>query len=128
MRMATKKLQIWKCEICGNIVELLHAGPGELVCCGQPMKLMVEQTADFTTEKHVPIINEVENGVLVVVGSTPHPMKPEHYIEWIEVHTDDAEYRQYLEPGAPPEAFFPIGKDSIVMAREYCNVHHLWKS
>jgi superoxide reductase len=125
--MATERLQIWKCEICGNIVESVHSGQGELVCCGQPMKLMNEQTADWATEKHVPVIEKVDGGVKVTVGSTLHPMAEDHYIEWIEVIADGKEYREFLNPGDAPEAFFPIDGENLV-AREYCNVHGLWKS
>ncbi len=124
--MATERLQIWKCEICGNIVESVHSGDGELVCCGQPMKLMNEQTADWKTEKHVPVIEKVDGGVKVTVGSTLHPMAEDHYIEWIEVIVDGKEYREFLNPGDAPEAFFPIDDENLV-AREYCNVHGLWK-
>ena len=125
--MATERLQIWKCEICGNIVESVHSGQGELVCCGQPMKLMNEQTADWATEKHVPVMEKVDGGVKVTVGSTLHPMAEDHYIEWIEVIADGKEYREFLNPGDAPEAFFPIDGENLV-AREYCNVHGLWKS
>lgn len=125
--MATERLQIWKCELCGNIVESVHSGGGELVCCGQPMKLMNEQTADWKTEKHVPVIEKVDGGVKVTVGSTPHPMTEEHYIEWIEVIVDGKEYREFLNPGDAPEAFFPVDGENLA-AREYCNVHGLWKS
>lgn len=124
--MATERLQIWKCEICGNIVESVHSGGGELVCCGQPMKLMNEQTADWKTEKHVPVIEKVDGGVKITVGSTLHPMAEDHYIEWIEVIVDGKEYREFLNPGDAPEAFFPIDAENLV-AREYCNVHGLWK-
>lgn len=125
--MATEKLQVWKCDICGNIVEMVHAGAGELVCCGQPMKHKDEQNADFATEKHVPVIEQVEGGIKVVVGSTLHPMEDKHYIEWIQILIDDAEYKQFLKPGDPPEAFFPV-TGSDITAREYCNVHGLWKT
>ncbi|MCK4719225.1 desulfoferrodoxin [bacterium] len=125
--MATERLQIWKCEICGNIVESVHSGQGELVCCGQPMKLRSEQTADWRTEKHVPVIEKVDGGVKITVGSTLHPMAEDHYIEWIEVIVDGKEYREFLNPGDAPEAFFPIDGDNLV-ARDYCNVHGLWKS
>lgn len=125
--MATERLQIWKCELCGNIVESVHSGGGELVCCGQPMKLMNEQTADWKTEKHVPVIEKVDGGVKVTVGSTLHPMAEDHYIEWIEVIVGGKEYREFLNPGDAPEAFFPVDGENLV-AREYCNVHGLWKS
>ena len=91
----TKRLEVYKCELCGNIVEVLHASGGELVCCGQPMKLLEEKTADATTEKHVPVIE----GNKVKVGSVPHPMTEQHYIEWIEVIADGKAYRQFLKPG-----------------------------
>jgi superoxide reductase len=80
----TEKLQIYKCEICGNIVEVLHTGKGQLVCCGQPMKLQVENTVDASKEKHVPVVEKIEEGIKVKVGSVPHPMEEKHYIEWIE--------------------------------------------
>ena len=121
-----KKLQIYKCNMCGNIVEVLHGGAGELVCCGKPMELLDEKTADATTEKHVPVIEKIEGGYIVKVGSVPHPMTEEHLIEWIELLADGKTYRQFLEPGAAPEATFHIEGDSV-SAREHCNVHGLWK-
>jgi len=123
----TKRFEIYKCEICGNIVEVLHEGVGELVCCGKPMKLMVENTVDASKEKHVPVIEKVEGGIKVKVGSVPHPMEEKHYIEWIEVIANDKVYRKFLKPGEQPEAFFNIQADNI-FAREYCNIHGLWKS
>jgi superoxide reductase len=122
----TKKLQIYKCEICGNIVEVLHEGEGELVCCGQPMKLYKENTTDAALEKHVPVIEKTENGFKIKIGSVAHPMIEEHYIEWIEVIVDGTAYRQFLKPGDAPEAEFCIKADNII-AREYCNIHGLWK-
>jgi superoxide reductase len=122
----TEKLQIYKCEICGNIVEVLHAGAGELVCCGKPMKKLVPKTADVGKEKHIPIIEKLADGVKVKVGSIPHPMEEKHYIEWIEVIADGKAYRQFLKPGETPEAIFNI-KALTVTAREYCNIHGLWE-
>jgi len=123
----TARRQVYKCEICGNIVEMLHPGQGELVCCGVPMILLDEKTADSTTEKHVPVLLEVEGGVLLKVGSVPHPMLDAHFIEWVEVHTPDRVYRAELAPGAAPEAFFPVALSDVTAAREYCNVHGLWR-
>jgi len=123
----TEQKQIYKCNVCGNIVGVLHTGVGELVCCNQPMQLMEEQTADATTEKHVPVIEKTEKGVKVKVGSIPHPMEKEHYIEWIEIIADDKSYRKFLKPGDAPEAEFEVQATSIT-AREYCNVHGLWAS
>ena len=119
--------QIYKCNVCGNIVEVLHAGVGTLVCCEQPMELLEEQTADASTEKHVPVIEKTATGLKVKVGSVPHPMEDKHYIEWIQVITDSKVYRAFLKPGAPPEAEFNVSTDPIV-AREYCNIHGLWKN
>ena len=119
--------EIYKCEICGNIVQVLHAGAGELVCCGEPMTLLDEKTADFAIEKHVPVIEKVEHGIKVTVGSTLHPMTDEHYIEWIELVADRRSYRQYLKPGMAPEAVFCVDAETY-SAREYCNLHGLWKS
>jgi superoxide reductase len=124
--MAEQK-QVYKCEVCGNIVEVLHGGAGELVCCGEPMKLQEEKTKDEGNEKHVPVIEKTENGVKVKVGSVLHPMEEEHYIEWIAIDADGVTYRQYLKPGESPEAEFCVKADSI-SAREYCNIHGLWKS
>jgi len=121
-----EKLQIYKCEICGNIVEVLHGGDGELVCCGQPMKNLAAKTADVGKEKHVPVIEKIAGGIKVKVGSVPHPMEEKHYIEWIEVIADGKAYRQFLKPSEAPEAIFKIEAKTIT-AREYCNVHGLWE-
>jgi len=123
----TKRLEVYKCNICGNIVEVLNAGEGELVCCGQPMNLMVENTVDAAKEKHVPVIEKVTGGVKVSVGSVAHPMEEKHYIQWIEIIADGKTYRQFLKPGDKPEAIFTISASQI-SAREYCNLHGLWKS
>ena len=122
-----KRLNIYKCEICGNIVELLHEGVGELVCCGKPMKLYEENTVDASTEKHVPVIEKLADGYKVTVGSVAHPMVEKHYIEWIELIADEKAYRQFLHPGDVPEAVFKI-EAAGVTAREYCNLHGLWKA
>jgi superoxide reductase len=123
----TARLQIYKCEVCGNIVEVLHEGAGELVCCGQPMKLLVENTVDAAKEKHVPVIAKTASGVTVKVGSVAHPMEEKHYIEWIEIIADGKAYRQFLKPGNAPEAVFEI-KANKIEAREHCNLHGLWKA
>lgn len=123
-----KQLGIYKCALCGNMVEVIHAGGGELVCCGQPMALLEEKTADKTTEKHVPVIEKTATGYKVTVGSTLHPMAPEHHIEWIEIMFDDKVGRRFLKPGDKPEAIFDGIKAAKVTSREYCNVHGLWKS
>ena len=119
--------QVYKCNVCGNIVELLHAGKGELVCCGEPMELLQEKTSDVGLEKHVPVIETTDSGIKVKVGSVPHPMEEKHYIEWVEVITDGGIYRRFLKPGDKPEAEFNV-KPQRVVAREYCNIHGLWKS
>jgi superoxide reductase len=122
-----EKLQIYKCELCGNIVEVVHGGAGELVCCGQPMKLFVENTVDAAREKHVPVVEQTADGVKVKVGSVAHPMEEKHYIEWVEViDAQGKAYRQFLNPGETPEATFCL-KGSVT-AREYCNIHGLWKA
>ena len=123
----TEKLQIYKCEVCGNIVEMLHAGAGQLVCCGQPMTLFKENTTDASKEKHVPVIEKTATGFKVKVGSVAHPMEAAHYIEWIEVIADGQAYRKFLNPGEAPEATFEIKAEKIT-AREYCNLHGLWKA
>jgi superoxide reductase len=119
---------IYKCEICGNIIEVLHEGAGALVCCGEEMKLMDEKVEDSSVEKHVPYIEETEKGVLVKVGQNQdHPMEEKHFIEWIQVLADGTSYRKFLKPGDKPQAEFEI-KSKNITAREYCNVHGLWKS
>ena len=122
-----EQLQVYKCEVCGNIVEVMHAGEGELVCCGQPMKLFKENTVDAAKEKHVPVIEKTGDGFKVKVGSVAHPMEEKHWIEWVELIVDGKVYRQFLKPGQAPEAMFCI-KAAKVAAREYCNLHGLWKS
>ncbi len=122
-----EKLQVYKCNLCGNIVEVLHGGVGELVCCGEPMKLLKENTTDAAKEKHVPVIEKIDGGYKVKIGSVAHPMEEKHYIEWIELLADGKAYRQFLKPGDKPEAVFNV-KASSVSAREYCNLHGLWKA
>ncbi|MCK5507298.1 MAG: desulfoferrodoxin [Desulfobacterales bacterium] len=123
----TRKLQIYKCKICGNIVEVLHEGAGALVCCGQPMVLREENAVDAAKEKHVPVVEKTAGGASVKVGSVAHPMEEKHYIEWIEIIADGKAYRQFLKPGDVPEATFDIEAENVT-AREYCNLHGLWKA
>jgi superoxide reductase len=122
-----EQLQVYKCEVCGNIVEVLHGGKGELVCCGKPMVLRKENTVDAAKEKHVPVIEKVDGGYKIKVGSVPHPMEEKHYIEWVELIADGKTCRQFLKPGQTPEAIFKIDAASVV-AREYCNLHGLWQA
>lgn len=119
--------QVYRCNVCGNIVEVLHAGDGELVCCGESMELLQEKTSDVGQEKHVPVIDTGGGGVKVKVGSVPHPMEEKHYIEWVEVIENGAGCRQFLKPGDSPEADFKIDSKKM-SAREYCSIHGLWKS
>jgi len=123
-----QKGQVYKCNVCGNIVEVLYAGGGQLVCCGQPMQLLEEKTQDEGKEKHVPVIEEKPQGIKVKVGSIPHPMEEAHYIQWIEVITQAGSFRKFLNPGQMPEAEFPVSKEEILAVREYCNIHGLWRS
>ncbi|UCE84239.1 MAG: desulfoferrodoxin [Deltaproteobacteria bacterium] len=122
-----EQLEVYKCDACGNIVEVLHGGAGELVCCGEAMKLFIENTVDAAKEKHVPEIEKTADGFKVQVGSVAHPMEEKHYIEWIEVIAGGKTYRQFLKPGETPEATFCIDADQVT-AREYCNLHGLWKA
>lgn len=122
----TQLNEIYKCDVCGNMVEVVNTGVGQLVCCGQPMRLIVENTVDAAKEKHVPVMEKVEGGVLVRVGEVEHPMTEAHYIQWIEILTPNKVYRKYLKPGEKPEALFKIDEE-VTAAREYCNLHGLWK-
>lgn len=122
-----ERLQVYKCEVCGNIVEVLNGGIGELVCCNQDMKLMSENTVDAAKEKHVPVIEKIAGGYKVKVGAVAHPMEEKHYIQWIELLADDKCYTQFLKPGQAPEAVFLIEAAKVV-AREYCNIHGHWKA
>lgn len=122
------KMKKYRCEVCGNIVEVLHAGVGELVCCGEPMKLLSAKTQEEEgKEKHVPVVEKTEEGIRVAVGSVPHPMEEKHFIEWIEIIADGKICRKFLAPGSAPEAEFRVTADNIE-AVEYCNVHGLWKN
>jgi len=124
--MATEILQVYKCNVCGNMVQVVHAGGGTLTCCDQPMQLLKENTTDAATEKHVPVVEAVEGGYKVSVGSVAHPMEDDHFIEWIELIADGQVHRQALKPGDVPEATFAVSAASVT-AREYCNLHGLWK-
>jgi superoxide reductase len=125
--MVKEKNEIYKCPVCGNIVEVLHVGGGELVCCGRPMELQIANTIDASLEKHVPVIEKIEKGFLVKIGSVPHPMTEEHHIEWIEILIDGNVYRKFLEPGMEPQAEFCVSGEKV-SAREYCNLHGLWQA
>lgn len=121
----SKRLEVYKCSLCGNIVEVMHAAGGTLVCCGKNMDLLIENTTDAATEKHVPVIEVGAGTIRVKVGSVAHPMEEAHYIEWVELVADGKVYRQYLNPGEAPEATFNVTA-SAVTAREYCNLHGHW--
>ncbi|MBU3213675.1 desulfoferrodoxin [Clostridium estertheticum] len=123
----TELRQIYKCEICGNIVEVVHNSGGTLVCCGKDMKLQVENTTDAAVEKHVPVSEKIEGGIKVKVGAVQHPSLEEHHIEIIEVHTENKVYRKFLKPGEKPEAEFKL-EEEVLFVREYCNLHGLWKA
>jgi len=123
----TERRQVYRCEICGNIVEVLHAGAGQLTCCNQTMKMLVENTTDAAQEKHVPVLERTSAGIEVKVGGVDHPMEAKHYIEWIEIISDGRTCRRYLEPGDNPKALFEAAGDKVT-AREYCNLHGFWKN
>ena len=125
----TKVKEVYKCEVCGNIVEVLHDGAGTLVCCGKPMTLQEEHNDDSGQEKHVPVIKDDGANITITVGSVLHPMEDTHFIEWIELIVDGEVYRKYLLPTDKPEATFLVSTTPIeVSARAYCNIHGLWKS
>lgn len=123
----TKRTEIYKCNVCGNITEVLHAGGGQLVCCNQPMVLMEENTVDAALEKHVPVVHKIDGGYKVVVGDVEHPMGDDHYIEWIQLVAGDKVYTEFLKPGDKPEATFLINANEVT-AKAYCNLHGNWKS
>jgi superoxide reductase len=122
-----ERYEVYKCEACGNIVEVLVGGEGELVCCGDPMQRMTENTVDAAKEKHVPVIERTAEGVKVKVGDVPHPMEEKHYIQWIELIADGVTHRRFLHPDSAPEALFAVSAADLI-AREYCNLHGLWKA
>lgn len=122
-----KQYQIYKCNICGNMVEVLYAGGGQLVCCGQPMEFLQGKNEDVGMEKHVPVVEKTERGIKVKVGSIPHPMEEIHFIQWIEVVTSKESFKKFLKPGDLPEAEFCLTEEEVILAREYCNLHGLWK-
>ena len=127
--MGVENRQLYKCDVCGNIVIVVHPGGGDLVCCGQPMKLITENTVDAAKEKHVPVIEKTGAGYKVKVGSVAHPMEEKHWIEWIEIATAEGRRcKRYLKPGEAPEATFSCPPDKVTSVREYCNLHGLWKA
>lgn len=125
--MVKEKLEVYKCSVCGNMVEVLFVGGGELVCCGKPMQLLVENTTDASKEKHVPEIEKTADGIKVKVGGVPHPMEEKHWIMWVQLIANGKSYRQFLNPGDDPEALFKLSAEKPI-AREYCNLHGLWKA
>lgn len=123
----TQQLELYKCNICGNIIEVMHPGAQALVCCGQPMQLQKENTVDAAKEKHVPVIEKIDGGYKVSVGSIAHPMEEKHYIQWIELIAGSQVLTQFLHPGNVPAAIFKTDATSVT-AREYCNLHGQWMS
>ena len=121
------QLDIFKCDKCGNVVELLHAGGGALYCCNAPMVHLAENTVDAAQEKHVPVIEKTDSGYLVKVGSVDHPMTEDHLIMWIELVADGVVHRKFLSPGDAPQAAFDVKADNVT-AREHCNLHGVWRS
>lgn len=121
-----KRLEVYKCELCGNIVEMVHPGGGDLICCGQKMTLFTENTVEASKEKHIPVIEPIPGGYKVKVGSVTHPSEPNHYIQWIDLIAGDIVLRRYLKPGDVPEAVFMTDAKEVY-AREYCNLHGLWR-
>jgi len=128
LKYMTKINQIYKCEVCGNIVEMVHVGQGELVCCGQPMNLLSEKQEEEGQEKHVPVVEKIDKGVIIKIGSIPHPMTEDHFIEWVELITEDGfVFRKFLKPSDEPQAKFFLDK-KIKQVRIYCNIHRLWSN
>ena len=127
MIMSTKLHEIYRCKVCGNVVEITGPGAGVLVCCGEPMQQMKENTSDGAVEKHVPVAEPQSSGILVKVGSTPHPMTESHFIEWIEVINGPYVNRCHLKPGDAPQAPFYVPMGPKLEIRAYCNLHGLWK-
>jgi superoxide reductase len=125
--MATERLQVYKCRKCGNIVEVIHAARGTLVCCGEDMKHLTAGETDAATEKHVPVVEKIDGGYKVTVGDVAHPMEDKHYIEWVELISDGKSYRRFLNSGDTPEAVFMVEAENVSV-REYCNLHGLWKA
>lgn len=119
---------IYKCEICGNMVEVVHEGRGEMICCDQPMTLQEENTVDASREKHVPVIEPSAEGIMLKVGSIAHPMEEQHYIEWIEIIVGGKTCRVFLKPGDAPQSKFLLAITPGLIARAYCNIHGLWKA
>jgi len=123
----TKLNQIYKCNVCGNIVEVLHAGKGQLVCCDRPMELLQAKIKDIGYEKHLPVLEINGSNIKVKVGAVPHPMEDKHYIEFIELLINGKIQRQFLKPGDAPEAVFTAKTNTKLSARIYCNIHGLWQ-
>ncbi|QTL98694.1 desulfoferrodoxin [Iocasia frigidifontis] len=124
----TKLRELYKCDVCGNVVEITHEGAPALVCCGEDMKKLIPKTEDTGGEKHLPVLEETDNGILVKVGDIAHPMEDEHFIKFIEVLTGDKVIRAELKPGNNPEAEFKIDKSEVKAVREYCTIHGLWEN
>ncbi len=123
----TQQREVYLCEVCGNVVEMLRSGAGTLVCCDQPMTLQEENTTDAAREKHVPVVERIGQRLKVSVGSVPHPMNDDHYIEWIEVSSSSSTMHEHLRPGEAPEASFSAPEGEVTV-RAYCNLHGLWRA
>ena len=124
----TNLRELYHCSICGNVVEVVNTGATSLVCCNKPMEKLVAGVTDASLEKHVPIVESIENGIKVKVGSAPHPMEEKHFIRFIEVSTKNQVLRAELSPNQAPEASFLVKADDVVEVREYCTLHGLWNA
>jgi len=126
----TENKEVYRCNICGNIVEVLHLGTGKLICCENQMELLKEKEEGTGSEKHLPVLEETDKGIKIKVGSLPHPMEDNHCIEWVEVIADNKIYRKVFKPGDKPEAEFDIKPGDVeqIELREYCSIHGLWRS
>jgi superoxide reductase len=124
--MATEQMQVYKCEVCGIVAEVLDGGAGNLVCCGQQMVRMSENMVDASREKHLPVVERTPEGIRVSVGAVAHPMEAKHFIQWVELQAGKQLCRHYFKPGDKPQALFSIDAGNVV--RSYCNLHGLWKA
>ena len=121
------EMKFYICERCGNIVAMVKSSGVPVMCCGQKMTEIIPGTADASLEKHVPVYEVKDNKVFVTIGAAPHPMLPQHYIEWVSLQTKFGNQRKALQPGQEPKVCFSLC-DEVEAVYAYCNLHSLWKA